>query len=89
MKYLVYIFSAINLYAGIRFLLNAIGILQTSKYANRSNIFFAVVLITAGLGACYLSVWKGEHGYALIATAAPWGTTLVLLLVNMLFGDYK
>jgi len=45
MKYLVYLFSAINLYAGIRFLLNALGILQTSKYGQGANVFFAVTLI--------------------------------------------
>jgi hypothetical protein len=89
MKYLVYLFSAINLYAGIRFLLNAVGILQTSKYGNSSNIFFAITLTTAALFALYFSVLRGNHSSALLIDAAPWILTLVLVVGNMLFGDYK
>lgn len=89
MKYLVYIFSAINLYAGIRFLLNAVGILQTSKYANSSNVFFALTLTTAGVTAFYFSIAKGNHSQALLIDAAPWIITLILVVGNMIFGDYK
>lgn len=89
MKYLVYLFSAINLYAGIRFLLNAVGILQTSKYGNSSNVFFAITLTTATLFALYFSFLRGNHSLALLVDAAPWILTLILLLGNMLFGDYR
>lgn len=89
MKYLVYIFSAINLYAGIRFLLNAIGILQTSKYAQSSNVFFAITLTSAAVVASYISIARQNHSMALLIDAGPWILTLVLLIANLIFGDHK
>jgi len=89
MKYLVYLFSSVNIYAGVRFLLNTVGILQTSKYGHGSNIFFAITLTTAGLLAMYFSISRTDHSFALLIDAAPWILTLILLIVNMLFADYK
>jgi len=89
MNYLVYLFSAINLYAGIRFLLNALGILQTSKYGQGSNIFFAVTLIGAGIAALYLSIVRQNQSLALLVDAIPWILTILLVVGNMIFGDYR
>lgn len=89
MKYVVYIFSAINLYAGARFLLNALGILQTSKYGQGSNVFFAVTLTTAGIVAFYFSIARQNHSLALLMDASPWIITLLLLVSNLIFGDHK
>ena len=89
MKYVVYIFSVINLYAGARFLLNALGILQTSKYGQGSNVFFATTLISAGVAAFYFSITKQNHSMALLIDASPWILTLLLLVANLIFGDHK
>ena len=89
MRYVVYLFSAINLYAGTRFLLNALGILQTSKYGQGSNVFFAITLTTAGIVAFYFSIARQNHSLALLIDAGPWLLTLILLVANMIFGDYK
>lgn len=89
MKYLVYIFSAVNLHSGSRFLLNALGILQTSKYAQGSNVFFAITLTAAGIIALYFSIAKQNHSLALLIDAGPWILTLILLLANLIFGDHK
>ena len=89
MKYLVYAFSSLNLYLGARFLLNAIGILQTSKYAPLANVFYAIILTAIGALAFYLSISKDKHGLALLIDAAPWIITLIILIVSMVFGDYK
>jgi hypothetical protein len=89
MRYVVYIFSAINLYAGARFLLNALVILQTSKYGQGSNVFFAITLTTAGVVAFYVSIARQNHSLALLIDASRWILTLLLLVANMIFGDYK
>jgi hypothetical protein len=89
MRYVVYILSVINLYAGARFLLNALGILQTSKYSQGSNVFFAITLITAGVVAMYVSIARQNHSLALLIDASLWILTLLLLVANMIFGDYK
>ena len=89
MRYVVYIFSVINLYAGARFLLNALGILQTSKYGQGANVFFATTLITAGVLALYLSIARQSHSLAFLVDASPWIITLLLLVANLIFGDHK
>lgn len=89
MRYVVYIFSVINLYAGARFLLNAFGILQTSKYSQGSNVFFAITLNTAGVVAFYFSIARENNSFALLIDASPWIITLLLLVANMIFEDYK
>ena len=89
MKYLAYLFSAINLYAGVRFLLNVLGILQTSKYGQGSNIFFAVTLIGASIAALYISIARGNQSLALLVNAIPWILTILLVVGNMIFGDYR
>lgn len=89
MKYVVYIFSVVNLYSGARFLLNALGFLQTSKYAQGSNVFFAITLITSGVVAFYFSIAKQNHSLALLIDASPWILTLLLLVANLIFGDHK
>lgn len=89
MRYVVYIFSVINLYAGARFLLNALGILQTSKYGQGSNIFFAITLTTAGVVAFYFSVARQNQSLALLIDAGPWIITLLLLVANLIFGDHR
>ena len=89
MRYVVYIFSAINLYAGVRFLLNALGVLQTSKYGQGSNVFFAITLTTAGVVALYISIARQNHSLALLIDATPWILTLILLVANLIFGDHK
>ena len=89
MRFVVYVFSVINLYAGTRFLLNALGILQTSKYGQGSNIFFAITLTTAGVVALYFSIARQSHSLALLIDASPWLLTLILLIANLIFGDHK
>ncbi|MBL0743443.1 hypothetical protein [Chryseolinea lacunae] len=89
MRYFVYLFSAINLYAGTRFLLNAVGILQTSKYSNGSNIFFGIVLFAAAVVAFVFLFTGKQASAALWIDIAPWALTLVLLVGNMMLGDYK
>ena len=79
----------INLYAGARFLLNALGILQTSKYGQGSNVFFATTLISAAVLAFYFSIAKQNHSPALLIDASPWILTLLLLVANLIFGDHK
>jgi len=89
MPYFVYLFSGINLYVGARFVLNAVGVLQTSKYSNTANVFMGLILLAAGVGAFYLSIVLKKNAWATWTNAAPWIVTLVLLLINMLTGDYK
>ncbi|MEO5564299.1 MAG: hypothetical protein ABIR18_12715 [Chitinophagaceae bacterium] len=89
MKYFTWIISAINIYMGLRFFLNAVHVLQTSKYAQSSNVVFAILFLTMGIGAFYLSIAKKNDSIALLLSVGPWVLAVLFLLFNMLASDYK
>jgi hypothetical protein len=89
MKFIIFAMSALNLYFGIRFLLNALHILHTSKYAQSSNIVFSILFIALGLTALYFVIFKHNNQLGLLFSIGPWVLGLLFLLINMLLGDYK
>jgi len=89
MKFIVWIFSAFNIYQGMYFLLNVFNILKSSKYSQTATVVFAILFLGMGLAGFYLSIFKGQNKLALLTCAGPWLLALVFLLFNMLTGDYK
>ena len=64
-KILVGLISAINVYIGVRFLLNALHLLQTSKYSKTATFVYAVLFLTMGLVGLYFSFFKQDNKLAL------------------------
>jgi hypothetical protein len=89
MKYLAIIIALLNLYIGLRFLLNAVNILQTSKYSKRSTIIFALLFLGLGGIGVYYSFFAVNYTAASIVGAGPWAIGLFILLINLISEDYK
>jgi len=86
---LIGLIAAINVYIGMRFLLNVLNILQTSKYSKKATLVYAVLFLSMGLAGLYFSFFKHDNKPALWIGIGPWLLALVFLLINMLTGDYK
>lgn len=89
MKYLVWLISAVNGYLGLRALLNAIGVLQTSKYSQATTVIFAILFLGLGAAGFYISIAKNNPKLALLVAFGPWVLALVVLFITMLTSDYK
>lgn len=88
-KLLAWIISSINVYIGIRFMLNVLHVLQTSKYSKTATFIYAILFLCMGLLGIYFSCIKHNNGPALWIGIAPWVLALIFLFINMLTGDYK
>ena len=86
---LIVLIAAVNLYIGGRFFLNVIHVLQTSKYSKNATVVFAILFLCMGLLGLYFSFIKPDYSIALMIAIGPWAIALILLLLNMLMGDYK
>lgn len=89
MKYLVWLISAVNVYLGLRASLNAIGVLQTSKYSQATTVVFAILFLGLGAAGFYISIAKNNPKLALLVAFGPWVLALVLLFIQMVTSDYK
>ena len=88
MRYLAWIISPVNIYIGLRCFLNAIHILQTSKYSQTATVIFAILFLGMGIAGFYFCLAQ-NYKIALLIGVGPWVIALLLLLVNMMTGDYK
>ena len=89
MRYLVWLISAVNVYFGLRALLNAIGVLQTSKYSQATTVIFAILFLGLGAAGFYISIAKNNPKLALLVAFGPWVLALVVLFITMVTSDYK
>ena len=89
MKFIVWLISAINVYLGLRGLLNVIGVLQTSKYSQTATVVFTILFLGMGIAGFYFSLFKGNQKIGFLIGFGPWILALVFLLFNMLTSDYK
>jgi hypothetical protein len=89
MKYFVIIISLLNLYIGIRFFLNVIRVLQTSKYSKRSTSLFALLFLVLSAGGFYYTFYEINYPIALLVGAGPWAVGLLVLIINFISEDYK
>lgn len=88
MKYLIWILSVLNIYFGVRNLLNSIGLLQDSKYSQGATTTFAILFTGMGITGLYLSLVQKNNKLALIVEIGPWILALLFLLFIMLTSDY-
>ncbi len=89
MKYFIWLLSSINLYFGFYFLLNVLNILQSSKYGKGATLVMALLLLTMGFGAFYISIAKNNQKLALLLGFGPWILVILFMLFTMLTSDYK
>jgi hypothetical protein len=89
MKYLVWLISAVNVYFGLRCLLNVIGVLQTSKYSQTATTIFAVLFLTMGGAGFYFSIAKTDYKLALLIGFGPWILSLVVLFITMVTSNHQ
>ena len=89
MKYLVWLISAVNVYLGLRAALNAIGVLQTSKYSQATTVIFAILFLGLGVAGFYLTIAQNNPKLALLVAFGPWVLALVVLFITMVTSDYK
>ncbi|MDX2283192.1 MAG: hypothetical protein NW241_03485 [Bacteroidia bacterium] len=80
--------SAGNLYLGVRFLLNVLGLLQTTKYGPGATAAFAILFLLLGGGGLYAAIWMGHVRIALLLSAGPWALALIGLVISALIGYY-
>lgn len=76
-------------YIGIRFLLNVLHILHTSKYSKAATVIYAFLFLGLALWGLYLLLVKNNLRLGLWISIAPWVILLILLFLSMILGDYK
>jgi hypothetical protein len=79
----------IDAYIGIRFLLNVLHILQTSKYSPTATFIYTILFIGLAFSGFYVLFAKNNLKLSLWISIGPWLLMLAFLLLNMIFGDYK
>lgn len=89
MKCFIWFISAVNVYFGVNCLLNALNILQNSKYSQGATKIFAFLFLFMGLAGIYGSVIKPNLKLALLISLGPWVLALVFLFVTMITSDFK
>ncbi len=89
MKFLIWLLSITNIYLGTKNLLNAIHVLQDSKYSQGATVVFAILFLSMGIGGLYFLLAKHNYKLALLVEIGPWVLALLFLLFNMLTSDYK
>ena len=89
MRVIVWLVSALNVYFGLRSLLNAIGVLQTSKYSQAATVIFTVLFLGLGAAGFYVSIVKNNPKLGLLVAVGPWALALVFLFITMITSDYK
>lgn len=87
-KIIAFLIAGVNTYFGGWFLLNALNILQSSKYSKGSTIMFSILFSVMGIVAMYLIVQKNMPKTALWIGAGPWLIALVFLFIVMITSDY-
>lgn len=89
MKYLVWLLSAINLWFGGRAFLNAIHVLQTSKYSQATTVIFAVLFLSLGAAGFYVSIARHNPKLGLLIAAGPWALAIVVLFITMVTSNHQ
>jgi len=89
MKYIVWLISAVNVYFGARCFLNAIGVLQTSKYSQTTTVIFTVLFLGLGAAGFYLTIVRHAPRLGLLIAFGPWVLGFVVLFVTMVTSSYQ
>jgi hypothetical protein len=83
MKAFVWLISAVNVYLGLRGALNAVGVLQTSKYSQTTTVIFAILFLALGGAGFYYTIAKNNPKLGLVVSCGPWVLAVVVLFIQM------
>jgi hypothetical protein len=89
MKFVVWLISAVNVYFGLRCALNAIGVLQTSKYSQATTVIFAILFLTLGAAGFYFTIARNNPKLGVLIAFGPWVLAAVVLFITMLTSNYQ
>jgi hypothetical protein len=81
--------SAVNVYLGLRGALNAVGVLQTSKYSQATTVVFAVLFLALGGAGFYYTIAKNNPKLGLLVSFGPWVLAVVVLFVQMITAKHQ
>ena len=81
--------SALNIYIGMRFFLNVIHVLDTSKYSKSATLIYAILFLGLGILGLYFAIIKSNTKLGLWIGVGPWVCGLIVLLITMLTSPYK
>lgn len=88
-KIIASLFLLADAYIGIRFLLNSLQILQTSKYGKGATLLYGIVFTALAAAGIYFLFFRHQTRWALWISVGPWLLLLLIQLAAMLFSDYK
>lgn len=89
LKFLSIALLSLDAYIGTRFLLNVLQILQTSKYSKTATLIYAIVFLGLALFGYYTLFVKNDLRLSLWISVAPWAIILLVMLLSMIFGNYR
>ena len=88
-RFIVIALLAVDSYIGIRFLLNVLGILKTSKYGSGSTALYAFLFLGLSITGFYFLFIRHDLRTSLWLSAGPWVLGLLILFITMITSDYK
>ena len=88
-KIIASLFLLADAYFGIRFLLNSLNILQTTKYGKGATLLYGILFTALAAAGVYFLFFRNQSRWALWISIGPWALLLVIQLAAMLFSDYK
>ena len=79
----------IDLIIGVRFLLNVLHVLQTSKYSKAATFLYAIIFLSLAIVGLYALFISKKLNLSLWISIAPWAIIITLLFLNLILGDTK
>jgi hypothetical protein len=89
LKILSIILLGLDAYLGVRFLLNVLNILQTSKYSPTATFTYAILFLGLAIAGFYFLFIKNDLKVSLWISMAPWLVIIAVLFFSMIFGKYN
>lgn len=88
-KILLGLVSCFNLYWGMRFFLNVIQVLQTTKYSMTTTTILAIVLLGMTAGGVYFTFVAPNFRLAFAIGVGPWVLALIAMIISVIIGYSK
>lgn len=89
MRVIAWIIAIINALFGLNALLNAVGILQSSKYGTGTTWFVAPLFTGLAAWSLYTLLGGGSAKQALWLGLAPWLIAVVVMFFSLVFGNWQ
>ncbi len=84
LKVIAVLFLIFDAIIGIRFFLNVIGVLGTSKYSEKATLIYAIIFITLAITGLYFLFIKHNQKLALWVSIGPWFLMILVMFIAMI-----